>query len=92
VPVDALHLLPRDVRAFEPRRALDGGDGGLSLLSVAVARSPRWVRPGGWLLLELGGDQAAAVTDLLEDAGYGRIEVLEDDDGDLRGIAGRRQG
>jgi release factor glutamine methyltransferase len=50
------------------------------------------VRPGGWLLLELGGDQAAAVTDLLEDAGYGRIEVLEDDDGDLRGIAGRRQG
>ena len=92
VPVDALHLLPRDVRAFEPRRALDGGDRGLSLLSTAVARSPRWVRPGGWLLLELGGDQAAAVTDLLEDAGYGRIEVLEDDDGDLRGIAGRRQG
>ena len=92
VPDDALHLLPRDVLAFEPRRALDGGAHGLALVSAAVARSPRWVRPGGWLLLELGGDQATAVTDLLEDAGYGSIEVLEDGDGDPRGIAGRRRG
>ncbi len=90
VPDDALHLLPRDTRAFEPRLALDGGPGGLSLVSATVARSPRWVRPGGWLLLELGGDQATAVTGLLEEAGYGRIEVLEDGDGDPRGVVGRR--
>jgi len=92
VPADALHLLPRDVQVFEPRRALDGGPDGLSLVSTAVARSPRWVRPGGWLLLELGGDQVTAVTGLLEGAGFGSIEVLEDGDGDPRGIAGRRGG
>ena len=63
VPTGALHLLPRDVLAYEPRRALDGGADGLGLVAEVVARSPRWVRPGGWLLLEVGGDQVGAVAE-----------------------------
>ena len=89
VPTDALAFLPRDVVAFEPRLALDGGDGGLRLLSAVVARSRRWLRPGGWLLLELGGDQASAVTTQMAAAGFGEIAVLRDDDGDDRAIEGR---
>ena len=60
----------------------------MRLLSAAVARSTRWPRPGGWLLLELGGDQAATVADEMEAAGFREIAVLEDDEGDDRLIEG----
>ncbi len=89
VPADELPFLPRDVLAFEPHRALDGGAGGLAVLSRVVGCSARWLRPGGWLLLELGGDQAPTVTTLMEAAGFGDIEVRRDEDGHDRGIDGR---
>ena len=86
VPSDQLGLLPRDVRAFEPRLALDGGAGGTEILEKAVRRGPRWLRPGGWLLLELGGEQAAPIGELLREAGFDAPEVLLDEEGDPRGI------
>ena len=89
VPTGALHLLPRDVLAFEPRRALDGGPDGLGPVGEVVARGPRWIRPGGWLLLEVGADQVGAVADRYAAAGYGDVEILHDGDGDPRGVAGR---
>ena len=90
VPTAALRLLPRDTPAFEPRRALDGGEGGLHLLSSVVARSVRWLRPGGWLLLEIGGDQAATVTEELHAGGFVDVAVTKDEDGDDRAVEGRR--
>lgn len=89
VPTDELVFLPRDVVAFEPSLALDGGDGGLRLLSSVVERSTRWLRPGGWLLLELGGDQASSVAGQMAAAGFVDVAVLVDGDGDHRGIEGR---
>lgn len=92
VPTDQLAFLPRDVVAFEPRHALDGGPGGLRLLSAVVTLSPRWLRPGGWLLLELGGDQASTVAAAMAAAGFVDLAVLTDDDGDDRAIQGRLPG
>ncbi len=92
VPRDALHLLPRDVLGVEPLLALDGGDAGLELVARAVPASTRWLAAGGWLLLEVGGDQFTPVERLLRAAGFGDLGVLEDGDGDLRGIYGRRTG
>ncbi len=89
VPTDRLVFLPRDVSAFEPRRALDGGPGGLTLLSSVVARSARWRRPGGWLLLELGGDQAPAVAAQMAGAGFADVTVHRDEDGQDRAVEGR---
>jgi release factor glutamine methyltransferase len=89
VPTGALRLLPRDVLAYEPRRALDGGPDGLGPVGAVVARSPRWVRPGGWLLLEVGADQVDALAERFRSAGYDDLEVLVDGDGDARGVAGR---
>ncbi len=89
VPAEAIRLLPPDVQRFEPRRALDGGPGGLELVSALVERSPRWIKVGGWLLLEIGGEQLDDVSRMLRGSGFDDIEALEDDDGDLRGIAGR---
>ncbi len=86
VPTDSLRLLPRDVQAFEPRLALDGGVDGTDVLVEVVRRSTRWLRPGGWLLLELGGDQAEPMGQLLHDVGFERLDVMADEDGDPRAI------
>ena len=60
VPTAALALLPRDVRDHEPRLALDGGADGLDLVRRVLALAPRWLQPGGAVLVEIGPDQAAA--------------------------------
>jgi release factor glutamine methyltransferase len=86
VPTGSLHLLPRDVRAFEPGLALDGGVDGTDLLIEVVRRSPTWLRPGGWLLMELGGDQAEPIGRLLRETGFEGVEVMTDEDGDPRAI------
>jgi release factor glutamine methyltransferase len=89
VPSDAIQYLPRDVQHFEPRMALDGGEAGLALISTIVPRSPRWIRPGGWLALEIGSDQVAEVATMLTGSGYVDLDVLADEEGDPRGIYGR---
>jgi release factor glutamine methyltransferase len=89
VPTDSIRLLPRDVQAFEPRLALDGGTDGTDLLVEVVRRSPRWLRPGGWLLLELGGGQAEPVGQELHSLGFEDPDVMVDEDGDTRAICAR---
>lgn len=86
VPTEELHLLPRDVLAFEPRHALDGGPGGTALLERVAELSARWLRPGGRLLLELGGDQARALAPTMAVAGLSTFRVHRDADGQDRAI------
>jgi release factor glutamine methyltransferase len=89
VPTDSLRLLPRDVQAFEPRLALDGGADGTDLLVQVVRRSAGWLRPGSSLLLELGGDQAEPIGRLLHESGFSGLDVMADEDGDPRAICAR---
>jgi release factor glutamine methyltransferase len=86
VPTGELHLLPRDVRTFEPRLALDGGIDGTDTLIEVVRRCTRWLKPGGWLLLELGGVQAESVGDRLHQTGFEGSDEMTDADGDPRAI------
>jgi release factor glutamine methyltransferase len=90
VPTDQLRFLPRDVQGHEPRSALDGGPDGTEVLAEIVRRSPRWLRPGGFLVLELGGDQADVVAPIARAAGFDEPEILRDADDDPRGIVARR--
>jgi release factor glutamine methyltransferase len=66
------------VRAWEPPTALFAGPDGLDAVRAIVVDAPRWIRPGGWLVLEIGADHAHRVTDLLGAAGYEAIEVRPD--------------
>lgn len=86
VPTGEIQYLPRDVRDFEPTAALDGGADGLVVVRRAVAEARDWLRPGGHLLLEIGGDQPTTLAPILEAAQFDSIRVLADDDGDPRGI------
>jgi release factor glutamine methyltransferase len=89
VPTGSIRLLPRDVQTFEPRLALDGGVDGTDLLMEVVRRSTRWLSPGGWLLLELGGDQAEPIGNALRDFGFEGPDVMADEDDDPRAICAR---
>lgn len=63
---------------FEPRLALDGGQDGLNAFRVLTAGAPRYLRPGGWLLLEHGYRQAEDVRALLKEAGFGNLTTTAD--------------
>jgi release factor glutamine methyltransferase len=64
--------------AHEPRAALVSGADGLDDLRRIVATAPAHLAPGGWLLLEHGWDQAAAVRALLTDAGFTQVQSRRD--------------
>jgi release factor glutamine methyltransferase len=86
VPTLALPLLQRDTFAFESPLSYDGGRDGTEILRRVLTESPRFLRRGGALLLELGGEQADALGDDLARLGYVDVSVLVDEDGDVRGI------
>jgi release factor glutamine methyltransferase len=91
VPTEAIVFLPRDVREHEPLLALDGGPRGTQLLAGAVRSASELLRPGGWLLLELGGQQDDELAGVVRSAGFATARRFEDDDGDLRGIEAQRR-
>ncbi len=89
VPTEHLDLLPRDVLAYEPSGALDGGVGGTVVLNRVIGEAARLLRPGGWLVLELGGDQDELVLPELARAGFTAVQTWHDAYGDLRGLSAR---
>ncbi|HWH81409.1 MAG TPA: peptide chain release factor N(5)-glutamine methyltransferase [Burkholderiaceae bacterium] len=76
----------------EPRHALTPGGDGLDALRRIVAGAAGHVRPGGWLLLEHGHDQADAVRALLAEHGFAAIETRRDLAGHARCTGGCRAG
>jgi release factor glutamine methyltransferase len=86
VPSTALHLLPRDTLTHEDPSHYDGGPDGTDVLRRLASEARRFLRPGGRLLLEIGGTQDAALRDGLDASGYRDVETWSDEDGDLRGI------
>ena len=89
VPTEELHLLPRDVLAHEPCRSLDGGPRGTEVLERATRAAARWLRPGGSVLLELGGDQADELSTTMAATGFSAIRVHRDEEGRDRAIEAR---
>ena len=54
-------LLPREIRDYEPRYALDGGEDGLQTIRAIIDQAPDFLRSGGILALEMGAGQAEVV-------------------------------
>ncbi|MGL9773010.1 MAG: peptide chain release factor N(5)-glutamine methyltransferase [Sodalis sp. (in: enterobacteria)] len=77
IEADDPHLTQGDVR-FEPRSALVAGEDGLQDLAAMCRGAQAYLEPGGWLVLEHGWRQGAAVRGLLADAGFGQIATLRD--------------
>ncbi|MFC7302272.1 peptide chain release factor N(5)-glutamine methyltransferase [Cognatiluteimonas weifangensis] len=77
VAVGDPHLTQGDLR-FEPAAALSCGDDGLAAIRTIVRDAPAHLLPGGWLLLEHGWEQGAAVRALLQAAGFTAIATERD--------------
>ena len=81
--------LAPEVRVWEPHFALTDGGDGLGAYRRIAQDLPRFLRPGGRFLCEIGPTQASAVRALLEGAGLTGIEVHPDLDGRDRVLLGR---
>jgi release factor glutamine methyltransferase len=79
----------KDVRCYEPRGALWGGQGGTELYERCIGELPGHVQPGACVLFEIGGhDQAARITTIMTEAGF-TVEIRNDCAGRERVIKAR---
>lgn len=86
---DELADLPAEVK-HDPIEALDGGPDGLKIYRALASQAPRWLRPGGWLALEIGAEQGESVPEILNAAGYGEVAMTRDYADLPRVVVGRR--
>ncbi|MCC0016650.1 MAG: peptide chain release factor N(5)-glutamine methyltransferase [Rhodobiaceae bacterium] len=84
--------LAAEVRDHDPRAALDGGADGLDAYRMLVPQAAGVLREGGFLALETGTGQTAAVMELMRTAGFGSLHVAHDLAGHDRIVSGQRTG
>lgn len=82
------NTLQPEVRRFEPKIALDGGEDGLNFYRRILRVAPTVVRPGGRVLFETGHDQSALVAGMMEECRLRDIQIVEDLQGIPRVVAG----
>jgi release factor glutamine methyltransferase len=75
---DEIERLAPDIRDYEPRSALDGGETGLDLVRRIVADAPLHLVKGGTLAIELGAGQAPEAAGLLASRGFERVTATRD--------------
>lgn len=79
IPSGEIDGLQPEVRDYEPRLALDGSSDGVACLRAIIESAYRYLRPGGMLALEMGYDQARAVTEIANRAGqYDCLRIVKD--------------
>lgn len=79
VPSDEIELMASEARVHEPRVALDGGPDGLELHRRVAAEAPRWLAPGGHVLIETSARQAEGTVAAVEAAGMLGTVVTDED-------------
>jgi release factor glutamine methyltransferase len=84
--------LQREVREHEPRVALTPGGDGLSVVRRLVEESPRALKPGGHLLLEIGYDQHGRVAALVDPEVWTLLDIHKDLQGIPRTVALKLKG
>jgi release factor glutamine methyltransferase len=82
VPFEHIATLQKEVRDFEPHTALTDGADGLSIVQKIIRDSPLYLNPGGFLLMEIGFDQARKVSVMFDLEKWLMLEILPD----LQGI------
>ena len=73
IPAAEIETLQREVRAYEPRLALDGGVDGLDFYRRIAAEAPKYLNRGGMLIMEVGEGQASQVVKLFRGNAYSMI-------------------
>lgn len=85
-----IQKLMDEVRLHDPRMALDGKEDGLYFYRRITAECGSCLKPGGWLLYEIGHDQGESVPEIMKKEGFVRIEVKKDLAGLYRVVLGQK--
>ena len=78
IPTGEIETLMDEVRTHDPYMALDGKEDGLYFYRRITEECRKYLKPGGWLLYEIGWDQGQAVTGIMENAGFEQVTVKKD--------------
>lgn len=78
IPTKVIETLEEEVKLYDPILALDGMEDGLYFYRKIVKHSVDFLKDGGFLCLEIGYDQGAEVTRLMEKQGYDQVTVIKD--------------
>lgn len=89
IPTREIFKLMKDVRDFEPHLALDGNQDGLKFYRQIIDEAPDHLNKNGYLVLEIGYDQATAVETLMHRAGFSQIVCKKDLNGLDRVVSGK---
>ncbi|MDE6166850.1 MAG: peptide chain release factor N(5)-glutamine methyltransferase [Acetatifactor sp.] len=90
IPAGDIEGLMPEVRDYEPRIALDGGEDGLDFYRKILEGSRCHLKKGGMLFFEIGYDQGEAVSKMMKDAGFLEVLVRKDYAGLDRVVFGTR--
>jgi release factor glutamine methyltransferase len=91
IPSDHMDSLAPEVRDFEPRSALDGGEKGMHFIKGIIAEAPKYLSVGGWLLLEMDPKQTTMAMELMERINnYGEKFRVKDYSGQYRVVVAQR--
>jgi release factor glutamine methyltransferase len=89
IPRDTYENLPKEVKNFEPKVALFGGEDGLKHIREIIQKAPLFLKENGWLILENHFDQSEKVKQLLIKNKFTSIEIVNDLSGIGRFTIGR---
>lgn len=89
IRTNVIDTLMPEVRDNEPRLALDGSEDGLYFYRIIVDRARKYIKDEGYVVFEIGNDQAEDVQHLFVDSGYEDIHVVQDLSHNDRVVYGR---
>ena len=91
IATEEIETLMEEVRLHDPRKALDGMEDGLYFYRKITAEAGRYLKPGGWLLYEIGCTQGEAVSTMMKAAGFTGVQIVKDLPGLDRVVLGQKQ-
>lgn len=91
IPTEDIPGLMEEVRCHDPIMALDGREDGLHFYRRLTEGAKSYLKPGGWMILEIGCEQGKAVSDLLKKAGLRDVSIRKDLSGLDRVVMGRSE-
>ena len=89
IPQGIYEKLPKEVKNFEPKVALLGGEDGLKHIREIIQKAPLFLKDKGWLILENHFDQGEKVKKLMIENSFKEVEVVKDLSGIGRFTIGR---
>jgi len=78
IPKDIYDKLPSSVKNFEPMIALCGGEDGLLHIKKIILGAPKFLKEGGWIILENHFDQSQKIKKILQENGFSSVKTIND--------------